>query len=920
MKKQKIKLNINIRGMTCANCALKINKKLQNLDGVSKANVILPIESAQVEFNEEVIGIDNILKAINEIGYEGYLSKLVFLLEHSLEETKQQILIERLQEISGIESVVEQSNALEWKIHFNSGQISEAEIIQKLEQLQVKGKKKSGLFEQEKEKYKDEIEYRKKILIWSIILLVPVFIIGQLSLWTSVFMNIMDLIRWIIFIFATLCQILIGRIFYVSAWKSLKNKSTNMDVLISLGSGTAYIYSVYAVLSGSGEIFFGESIMIFAFIAFGKYMETIAKGRTTTALTKLMGLKATSAKIIRNGKEIDVDIDNIQVGEVFIVRPGEKIPLDGKVIEGKSRVDESMITGEPISIQKQSGDIVIGGTINQNGSLKVEVEKTGNDTVLNRIIEMVRDAQADKPPMQLLADKISNFFVPIVIIIAILTFSYWFWIGGYSFEDSLLRFVAVVVVSCPCALGLAIPTAVMVGTGKGAESGILIKGGESLEIIHKATDIVFDKTGTLTEGKPRIIKIIPYQKNTKEDILHLAASLEMKSEHPLGQAILKSPNLIDDKIYSTENFENYPGMGISATINNTQFFLGNNRLLYENNINFEMAKEDIRKLQEDGATVVLLSNEFIIQGIIGIADPLKEYVPDVIKRIHSLGLRTYILTGDNKYTAEAIAKQSGIQNVFAEVLPSQKLAKIEELQSKPDFTVAMVGDGINDAPALTKADVGIAIGGGTDVAIESADIVLVQGDLRNLYNALVLSEKTYKRMVFGLFWAGIYNILTIPFAAGIFYGLLGFFLPAGIASLLMAISSVSVVVSALVLKRLDLNKIRASFTKFQLSKSSQSEKKELLEIKNESDTSLINAGSVLSDKNSSELTMSENNFSKMQCSECGHEEALPKHCGRDMIPHEGKLVCWMNLDPKFNGMNCGEQEVPIHCGIKMKVI
>ncbi len=894
-----IKLNLNISGMTCANCALKINKKLNTLDGVTKANVILPTESAQIEFKSQKIQIPEILKAISDIGYTGSLSKLTIEMKKPISKDRVNHYFQQLESVPGILSIHENPQEKEWRFDYNTGEISEIRILQILSEMNLEAKKKSGLFEQERDKYEHEIQYRKRLFGWSLILLIPMFTMGQISMWTSLFMNYMSIIRWIQLILASFSQIIVGRVFYVSAFKSLRNRSANMDVLIALGSGTACIYSVFSTITNQGEIFFVESIMIFSFIAFGKLMETIAKGRTTTALTKLMGMQATSAHILVDQREIEKDIEFIELGEIFIVKPGEKIPLDGKIIKGKSRVDESMITGEPVSVGKSPGDIVIGGTINQNGVLQVQVEKTGNDTVLNRIIEMVRDAQAEKPPMQRLADKISNVFIPIVILIALLSFSYWFWIGNFLFEKALLRFVAVVVISCPCALGLAIPTAIMVGTGKGAEFGILIKGGESLELIHKITDVVFDKTGTLTEGKPQVIELQTYNDVSSEDLLTLAASIEANSEHPLGQAIIQKFESMAHNYEDVDDFENHPGKGISASIANTKYFIGNSRYLREQNIDFSMTQLDMERLQANGATVVLLSNEEHILGLFGIADPLKPYTNAVIQKIQASGITTYMLTGDNLKTATSIADQAGIEHVFAEVLPSQKLLKIEELQTTPNRVIAMIGDGINDAPALTKADVGIAIGGGTDIAIESADIVLIKGDLRNLYSSLILSKKTYQRMILGLFWAGIYNILMIPFAAGLFYGLLGFFLPAGIASLLMALSSVSVVISALFLKRLDLNKMRDSF------------------LKNEEPKVHLGMEMEMHDNLNENLTQ---NPGKLVCSNCGHEEALPKHCGRDMIQHQGKLVCWMNLDPKFGGMNCGEQTIPSHCGIEMKVV
>ncbi|MHA1745975.1 MAG: heavy metal translocating P-type ATPase, partial [Promethearchaeota archaeon] len=489
-----------------------------------------------------------------------------------------------------------------------------------------------------------------------------------------------------------------------------------------------------------------------------------------------------------------------------------------------------------------------------------------------------------------------------------LTFAYWFWIGGLSFEGALLLFVSVIVISCPCALGLAIPTAVMVGTGMGAKTGILIKGGESLETIHRVNHIVFDKTGTLTMGKPQIVKNIPFESYSMKDVLYYAASLEQGSEHPLGKAILDKAQEKDIQLENPKNFENHPGFGISGEIDSKRIAIGTMAFAEQLGVEASMAQPVIADLQSQAFTVVLVMLDKTLIGVIAIADAIKPYAKEVIQALKKAHITPYLLTGDHHRTAEAIAKTVGIENFFAEVLPSQKLVKIEELQQQPKAIVAMVGDGINDAPALTKADVGIAIGGGTDIAMESADIVLIQGDLRNIIVAMKLSQKTYQKMILGLFWAGIYNVIGIPFAAGVFYGILRFFLPPGIASLMMAFSSVSVVLSALSLRRLDLQQIKQSLG----SKSSQQES--AAGIEHETDKEIGTNETHKKMENETKMV------SKLVCEKCNAEQPLPKHCGRDMIPHEGNLVCWMNLDPKFGGMNCGTVEYPEHCGQKMQAV
>jgi P-type Cu+ transporter len=909
-----VSLNLNIAGMTCANCALKINTKLQSLEGVQKADVVLPTESAQVIFDSSNTDINKILHAVSDIGYQATLSKIIISLQEPLKIINEKKIKENLTETSGIFSVNYQEEKNQLKIIFNSGVISENGVMKSFLKLGVKGKKSQGILEQERENYENEISHRKRLLIISFIFVVPMFIIGQLMMRTTIFMGYMQTIRWIMFGMTTIVQILVGSYFYKGAYSSLKNKTTNMDVLIALGSGVSYIYSTYVTIIGVGEIFFVESVMIFGFIALGKWLEAIAKGKTSTAITKLMEMKATSARVLRNGQEIEIDIDEVDVNEIIIVKPGEKIPIDGKIIEGTSRIDESMITGESISVKKKIDDIVIGGTINQNGLLKIRVEKIGNDTVLNRIIEMVRNAQTQKAPLQLLADKASNVFVPLVILIASITFAVWYYIFSFTFENALLRFVTVVVISCPCALGLAIPTAVMVGTGQGAKTGILIKGGESLESIHKVNTIVFDKTGTLTIGKPQVTDIIALGKTTDKELLYFSATLESGSEHPLGKAILEKATEYQISLGTLSDFKNNSGYGIEGKVDNIDIQIGNIR--YVNNLKIEISTHlpMIEQLQSFGKTVVLVIKKAELIGILGISDELKQYAKETIEELHKLKIKTYILTGDNEKTARAIAKSVGVRDYFAEVLPSQKLAKIEELQNKDGAVVAMVGDGINDAPALTKADVGIAIGSGTDIAIESADIVLMQGDLRNIVMAIILSKKTYDKMVQNLFWAAIYNIIGIPFAAGVFYFLLGFFLPPGIASLAMAISSVSVVTSALLLKRLNLTKIKEQIRLNSKRPSSQET------ITQDMKESKIKESELVENNIEKGTEVNNKMATKLVCEKCGQEEALPKHCGRDMIPHEGELVCWMNLDPKFGGMKCGQQSIPEHCNVQMKAV
>ncbi len=930
--------------MTCANCALKITTTLQELPGVRKANVILPTESGYIELESNQTSIDTILGKISDIGYKAYLSKTTFKISSppQLSESMISEVKSKLSTIPGFYSLQYNTEKNELYIQFNSGEISETEIIKTVRSLGLEGQKSQSVIEQEHLIQKQEVDYRKKLLWVSVVLSVPVVLISELMMYTMLFHANMQAWNYLLFGLTTIIQIFVGSFFYKSAFKSLKNKAANMDVLISLGSATAYLYSTYITFWGdmhSGHTFFGESVLILSFILLGKYLESLAKGRTSEALTKLIQMGASSARVEREGKEIELDIDLVEMNDIVIVKPGEKVPVDGTIIEGLTRIDESMITGEPISVKKKPGDIVIGGTINQNGIIKVRVDKIGSDTVLARIIEMVRAAQSEKPPLQLLADKIGTIFVPLVISIALLTFGYWYFIEQIGFEMSLLNFTSVVVISCPCALGLAIPTAVMVGTGQGAKGGVLIKGGESLESIHKTNIIAFDKTGTLTVGKPQVIKVIPFGAFTEHDLLYYAATLEKNSEHPLGQAIVQFAESRSLQFGKTEQFENTPGSGVKGIIDGHEIFVGKPAKAEELGISLGMVQSSIQDLQSKGYTVIIALMDNQALGLFAIADMIKPFAKEVIQRLKKMKIQPYMITGDHERTASSIAHQLGIEHYFAEVLPSQKLLKIEELQKTPKAVVAMVGDGINDAPALTQADVGIAIGTGTDIAIESADIVLIQGDLTSLIGSIQLSKKTYQKMKQNLFWAFIYNLIGIPFAAGLFYAYLGFFLPPGLASLAMAFSSVSVVLSALMLKRFDLSKIKEEIK--QLGEPDIQKREETAaekEVVGKSSTDGNGHGPEMNMGNEigmgigreTEIGMGidikqkgdEEMAGKLKCKECGHEAPLPKHCGRDMIPRGNKLVCWMNLPKEEGGLGieCGSQDIPTHHGKPMNVV
>ena len=597
--------------------------------------------------------------------------------------------------------------------------------------------------------------------------------------------------------------IITGKKYFVVGFKSLFKKSPNMDSLIAIGTSSAFLYGVFAVYqiiigNVDYELYFESAGVILTLITLGKYLESVAKGKTSEAIKKLMGLVPKTAIIIRNGKEEEISIDEVEVGDIVVVKPGEKIPVDGEVVEGMTSVDESMLTGESIPVEKTSGDKIIGASINKNGSIKYKATRVGKDTALAQIIRLVEDAQGSKAPIARLADVISSYFVPVVISLALISAIAWYMFGETS-VFALTIFIDVLVIACPCALGLATPTAIMVGTGKGAEHGVLIKSGTALETAHKIQTIVFDKTGTITEGKPKVTDIVTIGDISKDYLLQLAASAEKGSEHPLGEAIVKGAEEKGLEFKKLDFFTAIPGYGIEVIIDNKKMLLGNKKLMVERNISLENLEDTSHRLASEGKTPMYIVLEDKLIGVVAVADTVKESSKRAIEKLHSMGIEVAMITGDNKKTADAIAKQVGIDRVLAEVLPQDKSTEVKKLQAE-NKKVAMVGDGINDAPALAQADVGIAIGSGTDVAMESADIVLMRSDLMDVVTAIELSKKTIKNIKQNLFWAFGYNTLGIPVAMGALYIFGGPLLNPIIAALAMSLSSVSVLTNALRLK------------------------------------------------------------------------------------------------------------------------
>ncbi|MFH0772916.1 MAG: heavy metal translocating P-type ATPase, partial [bacterium] len=667
----------------------------------------------------------------------------------------------------------------------------------------------------EEMKKKEEIESQQKKFIISLVLSLPMvyFMFFDFFNFLPLKMLLTPYIGIISLILATPVQFIIGKGFYKGMWSSLRMKTFNMDSLIAIGTSVAYFYSLinYAAFAFTNksliglngmkipELYFETAAFLITFVVLGKLLEAKAKGKTSDAIKKLIGLAAKTARVIRNGETIDVPIEDVKKYETILVRPGEKIPVDGVIIKGSSSVDESMITGESMPVEKNINDTVTGSTMNKTGSFEFKATRVGSETTLSQIIKLVEDAQGSKAPIQAFADRISAWFVPAVIGVAFLTFIIWYFVLGASLSFALMAFTSVIVIACPCALGLATPTAIMVGTGKGAEHGILVKGGEPLEAACKINTIVFDKTGTLTKGKPEVTDVKSFGKLDKDDALTISASLEKQSEHPLAEAIYTYAQEENLNLSTVEAFKAIPGHGVTGNINNKKYYFGNRRLVTETlGLSLDEFERKFSRLEEQGKTVMILTLEKEILGLIAVADTVKETSKEAVEKLKKMGIDIYMITGDNVRTAKVIAEQVGINNVLAEVLPEDKEKEIKKLQDSGK-KVAMVGDGINDAPALAQADLGIAMGSGTDVAMETGGVVIMKNDLRDVVNAIDLSKNTMNKIKQNMFFALFYNVIGIPIAARAF-SFLGLVLMPEMAGLAMALSSVSVVVNSLLLK------------------------------------------------------------------------------------------------------------------------
>jgi len=746
--------NLIVSGMHCASCALIIEKNLKKVAGVKQANVNFNAEKAHVVFDSSKSNVDELLTAVKKAGYRAELANT-----------------------------------------------ADPDAERKRKEKEIKA-------------------YSRKFFV-ALGLSIPMlyFMLFDFFAFMPLRAVLLPYIGIVSLLLTIPVQFYIGAGFYRGMWSSLKMKTFNMDSLIAIGTSTAFLYSLwqflgYAIknstligLNGAKipELYFETAAFLITFVILGKWLETKAKGKTSDAIKKLMGLQPKTARVIRGSVTVDIPIDQVQKGDIIMVRPGEKIPVDGIIKKGNSSIDESMLTGESIPAEKNVGDKVIGATINKHGSFEFEVTKVGSETALAQIIRLIEEAQGSKAPIQAMADKISAWFVPIVLVLAILTFVVWFFFLSASLSFALMAFTSVIVIACPCALGLATPTAIMVGTGKGAEYGVLIKGGEPLEAANKIQAIVFDKTGTLTNGKPEVTDMISLSTLDEEEIIRISASLEKSSEHPLAEAIVRYAEEESINIAPVTDFRAIPGHGVEGKVDTAVYYLGNRKLISDKlNLNIEKAERKVRRLEEAGKTVMILADETQVIGLIAVADTLKESSLEAIQKLQKNKIEVYMITGDNKRTADAIAKQVGITNVLAEVLPEDKATEVKKIQDTGK-KVAMVGDGINDAPALAQADLGIAMGGGTDVAMETGGIVIIKNDLRDVLNAIQLSRETMGKIRQNMFFALFYNVMGIPIAARVFAGL-GLVLKPELAGLAMAFSSISVVTNSLLLKYFKPNK------------------------------------------------------------------------------------------------------------------
>lgn len=816
-------LTLPITGMTCANCVAAVERNLKKLDGVQTASVNLSSERASVEFDAAKLALTDLIARVERAGYGVATGEADLVIKRLSDDNDARRLEKALVKLEGVLEVSVTYANEKARIKYVPTIISQAEIRRAVTAAGFEALELGGEAEDAEAKARQhEIDTQRRLLFIGALFTVPLFFLsmgkdfGLLPdfVYTSRTPHMDGMLEahwwfnWVLLVLATPVQFYVGWQYYIGAFKAVRNLSANMDVLIAIGTSAAYFYSLPITFGWlAGHVYFETAAVIITLVKLGKFLEARAKGRTSEAIKKLMGLRAKTARVIRDGVESEIAVDEVRVGDVVIVRPGEKIPVDGVVVEGRSAVDESMLTGESLPVEKTPGQAVIGATLNKQGLLKFEATKVGKETALAQIVRLVEEAQGSKAPIQKLVDQVSAVFVPIVIVIAALTFAGWYFFGPpmpinadtSAFTRALINMVAVLVIACPCAMGLATPTAVMVGTGKGAEMGILFRNSEALERAGKVRVVVLDKTGTITKGQPAVTDIVTRDSMDASALLSLAASVEKGSEHPLGEAIWAEATTRGLTLAEPDGFHAEAGHGVEAEVNGKKVAVGNLRLMQKRGYPLNGLESDVERLQSEARTAMLVAVDGQVRGVIAVADTIKDGSAEAIADLRRMGIKVVMLTGDNRKTAEAIARQAGVDEVIAEVMPDGKAAEIKRLQQekestrKPGNVIAMVGDGVNDAPALAQADVGLAIGTGTDIAMAAAPVTLMSGDLRGVTRAIRLSRQTLGAIKQNLFWAFFYNVLLIPAAV---LGLLNPMLAAGA----MAFSSVFVVSNSLRLR------------------------------------------------------------------------------------------------------------------------
>ncbi len=797
------KAELKISGMHCATCAITIEESLAQIKNVSTVQVNFGTDTAHVEFDPTKVSLSEMEKAVKDAGYDVLNREVTLKIGGMVCATCVQTIEAALRALPGVISASVNLGTEKAYVTYNPSVSTIPDMKKAIEDAGYQYLGIAGEVSEETEKIAREKDLHDKFLRFTIGFAVSIPL--MIAMWVPLPIP-MHTLPYVMFVISTPVFFYVAYPIFRAASMALRNRSLNMDVMYAMGTGVAYVASVmgtFGIILTHEFMFYDTAIMLASFLMLGRYLEARAKGRTSEAIRKLAGLRAKTATIIHDGKEEEIPIDDVVAGDIVVVKPGSKVPVDGEVVAGESYVDESMITGEPIPPLKAKGSRVVGGTINTNSVLSVKATKVGRETVLAQIIQLVEDAQGSKPPVQRIADTAVTYFIPAVLAIAATAFIVWFFVFPVPPDPllfALTTFVSVLVVACPCALGLATPTAVTVGIGRGAELGILIKNGEALEVAEKITTVVFDKTGTLTKGKPEVTDIIPVG-ISEQTLLGLAASVDKNSQHPLAQAVVRKAGSTGIAIEPADHFDTYGGKGVIATVLGETVLVGNRILMQENGVVIpEQVEEQITTFEQDGKTVILIATGTQLAGFIAIADTLKETSRESVRQLKAMGVHVVMITGDNKRTADAIARQIGIEQVVAEVLPQDKAAGVKALQEKGEI-VAFVGDGINDAPALAQADVGIAIGSGTDVAIESGDVVLIKDDLLDSVAAIQLSKKVMGRIKGNIFWAFAYNTVLIPVGAGVLYPSFGFVFKPELAALAMALSSVTVVSLSLLLKK-----------------------------------------------------------------------------------------------------------------------